>query len=804
MSVINQSSVGSEPNASGTSSSVVAGAGSGKGSVSFFDLLASVPKIPDGGQSDGSVEEEKFSKASSSDDIALDDSLQNAQLFLEVVTKRRVNDNLDGDKTENLSSGAGRDVDTLVSEIMAEGLHELKNATSNFHRAVTFIVNGIQKVLGTSPADSRAIELGASLGLDAVSTPVDGVLLSFDEVHGEGISSSPTSLMNLISALEKKVIRELPNETTSDRHARVVSLTSIAENSLATENVSQHVLLIKVYVNEAGSNDVAFVNAALGEGQTLSSVSSRLALPSALRAAVAADNDTVNSNAHLPDGIELAVSEMADTTASDFGHKLPQSAPLEAASKDESNSEGLSPTENASVTRETIDSEVSVLRSQHYISVEYTPDSKIDDAQTSTASLDIRFEAVAPKLIFVALDISGESGFPTNAVVLNFLEGGDVKAAASDASGGVKQLYEADEQAVGAMRLVNIKEANVDDQHIKLPTMTLERDAGSWLSTEIQGDALMQKNISPEALPRGGRSVAFEKILGILEGTESINPRKDVADLPSRIRHMSNLATAIDQIVKNSLHVLPVSKTSVAIKATSAQYIASQFSFAKGSGSVRDYFNKISGFSINENTSAPMAVFEVTEADSLIKGPRRASDEVEKARNVSLALAENMGTTKPSSSTASPRFASVVPQQQLSLNDPNFVSRLTALALDQALNASEPIEINLDPKSFGKIRVNARLDGANFEVQLLVENTTTLSVMRSSEGLLSHLSEQNGLRLSQYNVDLGAGGNSGSNQNEGNQGTGDNSTATSPDIEKEGLIALERDEADTSGLNLIA
>ena len=803
MSVINQSSVGSESNASGASSSAVSGAASGKGSISFFDLLTSVPKIPGGGQSDGSVEEEKFSKASSPDDIELDDSLQNAQLFLEVVTKRRVNDNLDGDKTENLSPGVGRDVDTLVSEVMAEDLHELKNRISDLHRAATFIVNGIKKVLETLPADSRASELGAFLALDAVSVPVDGVLLSSDEMHGDGVSSSPTSFVNLISALEKKVVRELPNETTGDRHARVVSLTSIAENSLATENVSQGVLLIKVYVNEAGSNDVGFVNAALGEGQTLSSVSSRLALPSALEAASAADNDTVNSNAHLPDGIELAVSEVADTPTSNSSHKLPQSALLESASKAKGSSEGLSPTEKASVTWETVGGEISDLHSQHDISVEYTLAAKINDAQTSAVSLDIRFDAVAPKLIFVALDISGEGGSPTRDVILNFLEGDGVKAATSDASGVVKQLYEADEQAVVVVRPLNINEADVDNQHIKFPKMTLERDAGSWLSTETQGDAFMQKNTSPEALPRDGRSVAFEKILGILEGTESIKPRKDVAELPSNIRSTSNLAAAIDQIVKKSLHALTVSKTSVVIKATTAQYIASQFSFAKGSGSVRDYFNKISSFGINENTNAPMAVFKVTEVDSLIKGPRRVSDEFDKARNASLALAENMGAAK-SSSTVSPRFASVLPQQQLSLNDPNFASRLTALALDQALNASEPIEINLDPKSFGKIRVNARLDGANFEVQLLVENTTTLSVMRSSEGLLSHLSEQNGLRLSQYNVDLGAGGQSGSNQHDGNQGAGDNSRAASPDMEKEGLIALERDEADTDGLNLIA
>ena len=830
MSVINQSLVGSDPNASGVSSSVVSGATRGKGSVSFFDLLAAVPEVLGGAQSGGSAEAKNVPKVSSSDDIASDDSLQNAQLFLEVVTKRRVNDNLDGDETENFVLGAGRDVDTLVSELMTESIHELKNATSDFHRTVAFIVNGIKKVLEASPVNSASTELGVSLALDAVTIPEDDALLSFSEMHGEGFFSSPTHLMNLISALEKKVIRELPNETSGDRDARTVSLKSMAENSFAIEDVSQQFLLIKVYVNEAGSNNVAFINAALGEGRTLSSVSSllalpstleaasaaegegrtlssissRLALPSALEVASAVDNDTLNSNTHLSEGIELAVSEVADTAASKSRHNLTRSALLESALKNKSNSEGLSLTESSSVTRETADSEISVLHSQRDISVEYTPDAKIDDAETNAASLDIRFDAVAPKLIFVALNLAGEGSSPTSEVILNFLQGDGIKTATSDASGVVKQLYEADEQAVELMKPLNTDELDVDNQHIKFPKMMLEKDAGSWLSTEIQSDTVMQKNTFPEALSRGDRLVAFEKMLRILKSTESITSRKGLADIPSNIRNMSNLITRIDQIVKNSLHALSVSKTSVALKATSAQYIASQFSFSKGSGSIRDYFNKVSGFSINEHTNANIAVFELTDADSLMKQSRSGSYEAEKARNVSLAIAENMGAAKLPSSLASPRYASVLPQQALSLNDPNFAPRLTALALEQALNASEPIEINLDPKSFGKIRVNARLDGANFEVQLSVENTTTLSVMRSSEGLLSHLSEQNGLRLSQYNVDLGAGGHSGSNQNEGNQGAGDNSRATSPDIEKEGLIALEGDEADTDGLNLIA
>jgi hypothetical protein len=550
-----------------------------------------------------------------------------------------------------------------------------------------------------------------------------------------------------------------------------------------------------VYVNEAGSNDVGFLSAALGEGHDLSVVSSRLTMKSALEAMSNVDNNTVDSNTHVPDDIELSVAETANIMASNASHKLPQSAPLETVSKGKRNSEHLSLPGNVSVRQEAVDSD---------ISVEYTPETRVSDAPATAVSLDIRFEAATPKLVFVALDLSGDEGSPTSEVILNFLEHSGVKATANGASGAVQELYEADKKDSEGIRPLSIDEADVDTQHIKFPKMMQERISGSWLSSEIQGGDVIKSNQIPEELPGSARSVVFEKILGVLQSAESTNPRTDLDDLPTTIRNMSNLATAIDQIVKKVTGALRPSKTSIAVKATSAQYIASQFAFSKGLGSVQDYFNTSAGPNITQNTNTPIAAFEITDAASLLKQSGGVNDEAEKARNVTLGMAENMGTAKSLSSTASPRFASVLPQQSLSFNDPNFASRLTALALDQALKASEPIEINLDPKSFGKIRVSARLDGANFEVQLLVENQTTLNVMRSSEGLLSHLSEQNGLRLSQYSVDFGAGGHSGSNQNEGNRGAGDNSSTTSPEVEKEGLIALNRDESDTDGLNLIA
>jgi len=95
--------------------------------------------------------------------------------------------------------------------------------------------------------------------------------------------------------------------------------------------------------------------------------------------------------------------------------------------------------------------------------------------------------------------------------------------------------------------------------------------------------------------------------------------------------------------------------------------------------------------------------------------------------------------------------------RNLSILDAQFTSRLAAIAVEQVMTSSEAIELNLEPKSFGKLQINASLDNSGLEIKLTAENSATISILRSTEGLLSSITEQHGLRLSQYSVDFAHG-----------------------------------------------
>ena len=95
--------------------------------------------------------------------------------------------------------------------------------------------------------------------------------------------------------------------------------------------------------------------------------------------------------------------------------------------------------------------------------------------------------------------------------------------------------------------------------------------------------------------------------------------------------------------------------------------------------------------------------------------------------------------------------------RNLSILDAQFASRLAAIAVEQVMTSSEAIELNLEPKSFGKLQINASLDNSGLEIKLTAENSATISILRSTEGLLSSITEQHGLRLSQYSVDFAHG-----------------------------------------------
>ena len=146
----------------------------------------------------------------------------------------------------------------------------------------------------------------------------------------------------------------------------------------------------------------------------------------------------------------------------------------------------------------------------------------------------------------------------------------------------------------------------------------------------------------------------------------------------------------------------------------------------------------------------------------------------------------------------------IVTPQKLSLLDAQFTSRMATTLLEQAINSKENFDLILEPESFGKVRVNVSLENLQLDVRLTAENSATLAILRASESILQSITEINGLKLAEYNVEL-------SNNNQNNNGSRDqkeNSGEKDPKMtENQNELDDKLDSSNDDGshnLNLIA
>jgi hypothetical protein len=140
---------------------------------------------------------------------------------------------------------------------------------------------------------------------------------------------------------------------------------------------------------------------------------------------------------------------------------------------------------------------------------------------------------------------------------------------------------------------------------------------------------------------------------------------------------------------------------------------------------------------------------------------------------------------------------------QLNLLDAQFTSRLAAYAVEQALNNTDAVELHLEPKSFGKLQVNATLETNGLDVKLVAENSATMAILRGSEAILGNIAEQHGLKLSTYTVDMSSGNNQNNNdQGQENQRPQDQNAGNVNDDSTGGIEQLVDNENNL--LNLIA
>jgi flagellar hook-length control protein FliK len=138
----------------------------------------------------------------------------------------------------------------------------------------------------------------------------------------------------------------------------------------------------------------------------------------------------------------------------------------------------------------------------------------------------------------------------------------------------------------------------------------------------------------------------------------------------------------------------------------------------------------------------------------------------------------------------------------LNLYDAHFSSRLSMLITDQVINGTENFELQLEPESFGKVRINVSLESSNVDVKMVAENSAAVLALRGSENILQNIAEQNGLKLSDYSVDMQ---NNQNGENSKRKNLGDEGEVTKSENNKsleENALALNADN--TYKLNLLA
>ena len=109
---------------------------------------------------------------------------------------------------------------------------------------------------------------------------------------------------------------------------------------------------------------------------------------------------------------------------------------------------------------------------------------------------------------------------------------------------------------------------------------------------------------------------------------------------------------------------------------------------------------------------------------------------------------------------------------KLSFYDQRYVQKLTGLAIEQALSSKEFLEVNLEPESFGKLRLLAKLDGSSLEVRFITENNSSAAILKAAETGLSQIIQEAGLKLAGYGVNVGSGEGNNSYDNQSNRLSG--------------------------------
>ena len=196
---------------------------------------------------------------------------------------------------------------------------------------------------------------------------------------------------------------------------------------------------------------------------------------------------------------------------------------------------------------------------------------------------------------------------------------------------------------------------------------------------------------------------------------------------------------------------------------------------------------------VRGDTLSPMNTI-VSESDQLKREPASIAFWSSLAETQISSLPKLNGTE-----LAAPNMA-----DKISLYNAQYASRIGMMIVDKIINGQENFEFQLEPESFGKIKVNVFLDKQALDVRMVAETAAAASLLRTNEEALSQIAGQNGMKLLNFSVGTQAGFDQQRNDENKNKNktNGGSNSALNQTQEQAGQTSAEY--RNSTGLNLIA
>ena len=255
---------------------------------------------------------------------------------------------------------------------------------------------------------------------------------------------------------------------------------------------------------------------------------------------------------------------------------------------------------------------------------------------------------------------------------------------------------------------------------------------------------------------------------------------------------------------KDNIRIGPIS-SSLAINANYQNFLKANLKFSDSFFANKNS-NAVSSVS-GANSSLETIFTEIVRGDTLSPMNTIVSESNQLKREpASIAFWSSLAETQISllpklngTELAAPNMA-----DKISLYNAQYASRIGMMIVDKIINGQENFEFQLEPESFGKIKVNVFLDKQALDVRMVAETAAAASLLRTNEEALSQIAGQNGMKLLNFSVGTQAGFDQQRNDENKNKNktNGGSNSALNQTQEQAGQTSAEY--RNSTGLNLIA